>query len=59
MPQPGDASAGTTGSVGSTSSVVAPNTVDRQAERDRSLNRSLIQGGGICDGCSANPPAAR
>jgi hypothetical protein len=60
VPQPGDASAGTTGSVGSSSSsVVSPGTVDRQGERDRSINRSLIQGGGICDGCSANPPAAR
>jgi hypothetical protein len=34
VPQPGDASAGTTGSVGSSSSsVVSPGTVDRQSER--------------------------
>jgi hypothetical protein len=58
VPQPGDPS--TTGSIGSSgSSVVAPSTVDRQSERDRALNRSLIEGGGICDGCSTNPPAAR
>jgi hypothetical protein len=60
VPQPGDAATATTGSIGSSgSSVVPPSTVDRQSERDRLLNRSLIQGGGVCDGCSANPPAAR
>jgi len=60
VPQPGDAATATTGSIGSSgSSVVPPSTLDRQSERDRLLNRSLIQGGGVCDGCSANPPAAR
>jgi len=59
VPQPGDAATATTGSIGSSgSSVVPPSTLDRQSERDRLLNRSLIQGG-VCDGCAANPPAAR
>jgi hypothetical protein len=51
-PQPGEGSSPTTtGSIGAGSSAVSPSTVDRQAERDRSLNRSLLQGGGICTGC--------
>ena len=50
--QPGDAaSPTTTGSIGSGSSAVSPSTVDRQSEGDRALNRSLLQGGGICTGC--------
>jgi hypothetical protein len=51
-PQPGEGSSpSTTGSIGSGSSTVSPSTVDRQNDRDRALNRSLLQGGGVCTGC--------
>jgi hypothetical protein len=59
VPQPRDAAADT--GIGSPNSSVSPSTVDRQNERDRALDRSLIQGGGICDGCGpgVSRPSAR
>jgi hypothetical protein len=51
LPQPGEGTVGTTGSIGPSSSAVSPETTRQQNERDRALDRSLLGGSGICQGC--------
>ena len=51
-PQPGDGASGTTGSIGpSTGGSLSPETTRQQNNRDRALDRSLLGGSGICQGC--------
>ena len=51
-PQPGDGATGTTGSIGpSTGGSLSPETTRQQNNRDRALDRSLLGGSGICQGC--------
>src|SRR5215203_4641266 len=51
LPQPVEGTVGTTGSIGPSSSAVSPSTTRQQNERDRALDRSLLGGSGICQGC--------
>ncbi|MFL5216145.1 MAG: hypothetical protein ACJ8DH_20005 [Microvirga sp.] len=52
LPQPGEGTSGTTGSIGpSTGSTLSPETTRQQNNRDRALDRSLLGGSGICQGC--------
>ena len=51
LPQPGEGTVGTTASIGPSSSAVSPETTRQQNERDRALDRSLLGGSGICQGC--------
>jgi hypothetical protein len=50
--QPGEGASATTGSLGpSTAGPLASETTRQQSERDRALNRNLLGGSGICQGC--------
>ena len=52
LPQPGEGVSGTTGSIGpSTGGTLSPETTRQQNNRDRALDRSLLGGSGICQGC--------
>ncbi|MFL5177654.1 MAG: hypothetical protein ACJ8CO_17815 [Microvirga sp.] len=52
LPQPGEGISGTTGSIGPfTGSTLSPETTRQQNNRDRALDRSLLGGSGICQGC--------
>jgi hypothetical protein len=51
LPQPGEGTVGTTGSIGPSSSAVSPSTTRQLNERDRALDRGLLGGSGICQGC--------
>jgi hypothetical protein len=51
VPQPGEGTVGTTGSIGPSSSAVSPSTTRQLNERDRALDRGLLGGSGICQGC--------
>jgi len=52
LPQPGEGTVGTTGNIGpSTGSTLSPETTRQQNNRDRALDRGLLGGSGICQGC--------
>ncbi|MFL5055057.1 MAG: hypothetical protein ACJ8DE_07390, partial [Microvirga sp.] len=52
LPQPGEGTSGTTGSIGpSTGSTLSPESTRQQNNRDRALDRGLLGGSGICQGC--------
>ncbi|MFL5140114.1 MAG: hypothetical protein ACJ8BE_20635 [Microvirga sp.] len=52
LPQPGEGISGTTGSIGPfTGSTLSPETTRQQNNRDRALDRGLLGGSGICQGC--------
>jgi hypothetical protein len=52
LPQPGEGTSGTTGSIGpSTGGTLSPETTRQKNNRDRALDRSLLGGSGICQGC--------
>jgi hypothetical protein len=51
LPQPGEGTVRTTGSIGPSSSAVSPSTTRQLNERDRALDRGLLGGSGICQGC--------
>jgi hypothetical protein len=62
--QPGEGRARPTGTnitgtiSGKAQGTAPPERVRRQNERDRAIDRNLLSGGGICEGCeSANRPA--